>query len=176
MTKRLMLAFLLVFPATQFAAHAAPHKASFDRRPLIMQAMVAEMNRSMKQLKMDGFDLPYFVAMEMKSTESFHIRARYGALYKFDSDKSRRMRVEVRVGSYAFDNIGTKKSDFDFSFSSGYHASSFGPVDDDPSALRNTLWLMTDSAYKAALKAYLKRKSKKVTEVDSLQLLRTELA
>ena len=38
-------------------------------------------------------------------------------------------------------------------------------MDDDPQALRNSLWLLTDEAYKSALKAFLKIKSRKVTEV-----------
>ena len=70
------------------------------------------------------------------------------------------------MGSYEFDNIGTKSSRFDFSHRPGYRASSLAPLDDDPQALRNSLWLRTDESYKSALKAYLKRKSKKVTDVE----------
>jgi len=141
-------------------------KSSFDQRPRMLKALVAEIDRSRQRLKMDGFELPYFSAMEIKDSEIQHISSRYGALYKSSSDRSRRLRVELRVGSYEFDNIGTKKSDYGFSFSPGFRASSFGPIDDDPAALRNSLWLKADHAYKGALKSYLKRKSKKVTEVD----------
>ncbi|HUU04116.1 MAG TPA: metallopeptidase TldD-related protein [Myxococcota bacterium] len=158
---------MLVFSSIFLTAQAAPRKrASFDRRPRMLAAMTAEMNRSLKQLKMKGFDLPYFIAMEMKEVESFHVRTRYGAVYRSDSDRARNLRVEVRVGSYKFDNIGTKKADYDFAYDPGYQSSNYGPLDDDPQALRNSLWLMADRSYKGALKAYLKRKSKKVTEVE----------
>jgi TldD protein len=158
---------MLVLSAVVLTAQAAPRKkAAFDRRPRMLAAMTAEMNRSMKQLKMKGFELPYFIAMEMKEVDSFHVRARYGAVYRSDSDSMRNLRVEVRVGSYKFDNIGTKKADYDFSYNAGYQASNYGPLDDDPAALRNSLWLMADRSYKSALKSYLKRKSKKVTDVE----------
>ncbi len=145
---------------------AGKKKAGFDRRPIMLRAMVQEMNRSMKMLKMAGFDLPYFIAYEIKDTRSRHVSARYGAVYKSSSNRSRRLRVELRVGSYEFDNIGSQSSRFDFSHLPGYRGSSGAPLDDDPQALRNSLWLKTDESYKSALKAYLKRKSKKVTEVQ----------
>jgi len=145
---------------------ARKKKAGFDRRPIMLRGMVQEMNRSMRLLKMAGFDLPYFIAYEMKDTESEHISGRYGAVYKSSGNRARRLRVELRVGSYEFDNVGTKSSRFDFSHMPGYRASSAAPLDDDPQALRNSLWLRTDESYKSALKAYLKRKSKKVTDVE----------
>ncbi len=136
-----------------------------NKRIIMLDAMQAETLRSIKKLKMPGFDPPYFISYEMKDNESHHIRTRYGAVYKSSQDRSRRMRVEIRVGSYQFDNIGSKKDEFGFSHSSGFRAPTSGPIDDNPGSLRNSLWLITDEAYKAALKAYLKRKSKQVTEV-----------
>ncbi|MBW1808159.1 MAG: TldD/PmbA family protein [Deltaproteobacteria bacterium] len=170
MRNKLLLIVMLIFSASVLVAQAGPRKLtarkSFDRRPRVQKAMIDEMERTMKRLKMEGFDLPYFTAMEMKETASRHLRSRYGALYKSSTDRYRRLRVEIRVGSYVFDNIGTKRSSYDFSFNPGYRSSVWGPIDDDPQAIRNTLWLMADRAYKGALKAFLKRKSKKVTEVE----------
>jgi predicted Zn-dependent protease len=156
----------LLIAVAPFYVLAGKKKAGFDRRPIMLRAMVQEMNRSLRTLKMAGFDLPYFIAYDMKESRSRHISGRYGAVYKSSSNRSRRIRVELRVGSYEFDNIGTKSSRFDFSHMPGYRASSAAPLDDDPQALRNSLWLRTDESYKSALKAYLKRKSKKVTEVE----------
>lgn len=141
-------------------------RKDFDRRPRLLQAMQAEMKRSREKLKMEGFDTPYFVGMELKEEQNHSLRARYGALFNADHNRWRRLRVEVRVGSYEFDNIGEGKSEFGFRDTPTYRPSNSGPIDDDPLALRNSLWLLTDSAYKAALKAYLKRKSNKITEVD----------
>lgn len=161
MLSLLMLA--MIWPVT---APAAGDKPGFDKRPIMLRAMAREMARSLAKLKMPGFDLPYFIAYEMKDTDSRHVQARYGAVYKSSTDRSRRLRAEVRVGSYQFDNVGSKKSEYGFSFSPGYRVSSYGPLDDDPQSLRNSLWLMTDEEYKSALQSYLKRKSNLVTDVE----------
>jgi predicted Zn-dependent protease len=162
-TKLIVAMWTIISVAT---AWAGQKKSTFDRRKVVLRAMVQEMNRSLKTLKMPGFDLPYFIAYEMKESESSHIKARFGSIYKSSTDRSRRLRVECRVGNYEFDNIGSKKRDYGFSFSPGFRSSVSGPLDNDPQALRNSLWLMTDQQYKGALKAFLKRKSKQVTEVD----------
>ena len=137
-----------------------------DMRKRMLGAMEQELRRSMEKLRLPGFEGPYFVAMEMKEEERFYITARFGALFNSNHDRYRRLRVEVRVGSYEFDNIGERKQAYGFAEMPTYNPPRQGPLDDDPIALRAALWLMTDSAYKQALQAYLKRKSKKITEVD----------
>ena len=100
MSKKLacLVLFMFVFPAIAFPTRAGSQKSGFDRRPLLLRAMAQEMDRSMKKLAMKGFELPYFIAYEMKESESRHIQARYGAIYKSSHDRLRRLRVEVRVG------------------------------------------------------------------------------
>jgi predicted Zn-dependent protease len=166
MKTRTLFSIWLLVAITPVPAWAGKQNPGFDRRPIMLRAMVQEMNRSLRMLKMTGFELPYFIAYEMKDTQSRHVSARYGAVYKSSSNRSRRLRVELRVGSYEFDNVGTKNSRFDFSHLPGYRASANAPLDDDPQALRNSLWLRTDESYKSALKTYLKRKSKKITDVE----------
>lgn len=143
-----------------------PAPPAVDRRPAMLAAMRTELERSMNQLRMDGFQSPYFMAFEMKESDSNRIQARYGALYQTGGGKNRRLRVEVRVGDHKLDNIGKKNADSDFSWESGYRADRYGPIDDDTEALKNALWLVTDEEYKAALKSFLKIKSRGVTEVD----------
>lgn len=158
--------FWILVVAFSFSFNSQAASASkTDQRQVVMRAMVQELQRSMKKLKMPDFDPPYFINYEMKDNQSTHMRFKYGAVYKSSTDRSRRLRVEIRVGSYQFDNVGSKKDGFGFSSSSSFRASSSGPIDNHPGALRNSLWLMTDAAYKTALKAFLKRKSKQVTEV-----------
>ena len=138
---------------------------ALDRRPILLRAMQTELKRSMAKLKMDGFKAPYFMAFEMKEIESYRSSARYGSIYQSGGGKNRRLRVEIRVGDHHLDNIGEKTSEFDFSWTPGFRASRWGPLDDDPSALRNSLWLLTDEVYKSALKGFMKIKSRTVTEV-----------
>ncbi|MCX8013675.1 MAG: alpha-amylase family glycosyl hydrolase, partial [Rectinema sp.] len=131
-----------------------------------VQAMVEEMNRSLRELRIEDFEPPYFLAMECKEEQQLMVGARYGAITVDDQNRRRILRTEVRVGNYEFDNIGEKGEEYDFSDTPTYFPDTLGPMDDDPVALRNSLWLMTDAAYKSALKNYLKRKSKKITEVQ----------
>src|SRR5437868_371283 len=49
---------------------------------------------------------------------------------------------------------------------SGHTAGREAPLDDDPAALRNALWLLTDETYKKALSAFLKKKGKQVYRPD----------
>src|SRR5438067_8895164 len=56
---------------------------------------------------------------------------------------------------------------FDFDgAASGYTAGREAPLDDDPVAVRNSLWLLTDESYKKSLSAYLKKKGKEVYRPD----------
>ncbi len=162
------LFLLLCWPAIAAPPRPVPQKqtAPLDRRPLMLRAIQEEVERTRALLKLPDFDPPYFAAFEIKETESHHVEARYGAIFQSDRNRNRRLRTEVRVGSYAFDNVGTKSMEYDFSSAPGYMAPRAAPLDDDPLALRTSLWLLADENYKSALKAFLKRKSKKVTEVD----------
>src|SRR5229473_2725226 len=68
--------------------------------------------------------------------------------------------------SYEFDNTGSQEM-FDFDGSdSGYSAGREAPLDEDPAALRNAIWLLTDESYKKSLSAYLKKKGKEVYRPD----------
>ncbi len=167
--KKSPLPFILPLALALLGSTQAKDKtADGDKRSVMMQAMQDEMQRSQQQLKMPGYDSPYFLAFELKESVGHRIHARYGSLFKSDEDHSRRLRTEVRVGSYSFDNVGSKKGDFSFSYSPSFRPSSAGPIDDDVKSLRTTLWLMTDDDYKEALQAYLKHKGGKVTEVEKV--------
>lgn len=161
----LFVGITTLFCSAVLSASAASNSEP-DRRSVVLRALVDELNRTMTKLKMPGFESPYFVAYEIKENRSNHVQARYGAVIQSNDDVIRHARVETRVGSYEFDNVGSKTSDYDFSGSANYGTSKLAPLDNEPAALRNSLWLITDENYKSALKGYLKRKSKKVTEID----------
>jgi predicted Zn-dependent protease len=162
-TKRILnisLICLFLCPAIKTAT------AGHDRRPRLLKAMNNELKRSIKNLKMKSFEAPYFMAFEMKENLSHRMEARYGAIFQDNQGKTRRLRVQIRVGDHRLDNIGKKNREFNYSWNPGYRATRFAPVDDDPVALRNAFWLLTDETYKASLKGFLKLKSSLVTEVD----------
>jgi predicted Zn-dependent protease len=129
--------------------------------------MQSELGRSMDRLRIDGYEAPYFLSYQVKETRSEVIAGRFGAIYQDDSRMSRRAFVDLRVGSYQLDSSG-RDDGTSFLGSEGqtYFASREAPVDDDPEALRNTLWLLTDERYKEALSSWFKKKSRGVYRAD----------
>src|SRR2546421_11578988 len=143
---------------------AAPDRN--DPRQRVLSALVEELSRSQKDLRIRGREAPYFLSYSVRGSEAREVGAKYGAIFLDHVRRERRLQVDVRVGSYEFDNTGSQEM-FDFDGQdSGYSAGRDAPLDDDPAALRNALWLLTDDLYKKALSAYLKKKGKEVYRPD----------
>ncbi|MFL5311581.1 MAG: TldD/PmbA family protein [Myxococcales bacterium] len=143
---------------------AAPDRT--DPRQRVLSALVDELSRSQKDLRIRGHEAPYFLSYSVRGIEAREVGAKYGAVFLDHVRRERRLQVDVRVGSYEFDNTGSQEM-FDFDAQdSGYSAGREAPLDDDPAALRNALWLLTDDLYKKALSAYLKKKGKEVYRPD----------
>jgi len=137
-----------------------------DPRQRVLDALVEELSRSQKDLRLRGHEAPYFLSYSVRGVQSREVGAKYGAVFLDHSRRDRRLQVDVRVGSYDFDNTGSQEM-FDLDGQdSGYSAGREAPLDDDPAALRNALWLLTDDLYKKALSAYLKKKGKEVYRPD----------
>src|SRR5438874_4996887 len=143
---------------------AAPDRN--DPRQRVLSALVEELSRSQKDLRIRGHEAPYFLSYSVRGSEAREVGAKYGAIFLDHVRRERRLQVDVRVGSYEFDNTGSQEM-FDFDGQdSGYAAGREAPLDGDPAALRNSLWLLTDDLYKKALSAYLKKKGKEVYRPD----------
>lgn len=141
-----------------------------DPRLKLAEAMEAELTRNQAKLRLEGHEAPYFISYQVKDYDSRVIAARYGALFERGSSRDRRLFVDVRVGSYEFDNSRNEELDFSFSTKGqSYVPRKDAPVDDDPLALRTALWLVTDEKYKAALFDYLKKRGEGVYEVEDPQ-------
>src|SRR5437868_4365623 len=137
-----------------------------DPRQRMLAAMADELDRAHKSLQLRGHEAPYFLSYAVRGIYTEEVGSKYGAVYPDHTRPERRLPVDVRVGSYAFDNTGQQEM-FDFDGQdSGYSAGREAPLDDDPVALRNALWLLTDDLYKKSLSAYLKKKGKEVYRPD----------
>ncbi|PTL77382.1 TldD/PmbA family protein [Vitiosangium sp. GDMCC 1.1324] len=138
-----------------------------DPRVSLLDAMAEELQRNQQQLKLQNHEPPYFMSYQLKDAEQQGIVARYGAIFFDDTSRERKLYVDVRVGSYDFDNSGPEEYDF---FGGGrgssYIANKDAPLDDSPLALRTALWLVTDEKYKAALSQFLKKKGDNVYAVE----------
>ena len=148
------------------AAAAAFQPDLRDPRQRMLSALAQELDRAHDNLRLRGHEAPYFLSYAVRGIDTDEVGGKYGALFLEHHRHERRLHVDVRVGSYQFDNTGPRET-FEFDGSdSGYTAGREAPLDDDPAALRNGLWLLTDEQYKKSLSAYLKKKGKEVYRPD----------
>jgi predicted Zn-dependent protease len=148
------------------ALAAAPIPAAApapDARAAVLDAMSAELARSMERLRIGGYDAPYFLAYQVKDLRSEEILARFGAVFEDETRRARKLFVDLRVGSYELDSSGQDPlHSFLGNDGQTWFAPREAPLEDDPRALRNALWLVTDEKYKEALSTYFRKKSKAV--------------
>jgi len=143
--------------------------APADGRKVVLDAMKAELARSMAGLKLQGHDAPYFLSYRVTDQTSHGLTARYGSIFDDRAQREAKIGVDVRVGSYELDSSeGAADSPFFMMDGGGpsYLASNDAPLGGDPAALRNALWLLTDQKYKAALSAWLKQRAQGIYAVD----------
>lgn len=145
----------------------ALHAAAPDPRLALLAAMEQEGVRSMQRLRIAGYEPPFFLSYQLKDLRHEEVSGRFGAVVDDLTRHDRRVHADVRVGSYDLDS----SSRDDVSMFLGpegqtWSAPREAPLDDDPQALRNALWLVTDEKYKEALSSYFKKKSKGVYRAD----------
>ncbi len=127
---------------------AQPTRADAEKDP-VLKAMLTELDRSMSQLQLQGFAKPFFIQYRIEEVNDFQTSAEFGSSEGSDHAHQRVMRVTVRVGDYKTDSSGAR----------GDGALEVAALDDDPIALRSSLWTATDQAYKNALSAYAQKQA-----------------
>jgi predicted Zn-dependent protease len=137
---------------------------------VLLKALGKEMVRSMVKLKNAGTAPLYFLCYRVYDTDEATIDASLGALDQSNRSRRRVLDVEARVGSPQVDSSHKLRSPAALDFS----AFDFGrpqeiPLDDDEDAIRTSLWLATDAAFKSAQKSFIEVKANrdvKVSEED----------
>ena len=139
---------------------------AFAQQPVkddpVLRAMQAELDREQAQLLLPGMQRPYFIEYHLDDFSTYEAVANYGALTREENGRQRIVRVTVRIGSYKTDSSSNR----------GEGTVALAPTDDNPEAIRYSLWTATDEAYKNALRAYstkeaaLKRFEAPPTEQD----------
>ncbi len=141
-------AILLAALIAPKAAHAQQTRADAEKDP-ILKAMLTELDRSMAHLQLPGFEKPFFIEYRIEDIDDFETRASFGATEGSMRSHARVARIAVRVGDYKTDSSSSR----------GDGALEIATLDDDPIALRSSLWAGTDQAYKAALAAYAQKQA-----------------
>jgi hypothetical protein len=131
-----------------------------EEHPLL-QAMRDEMARSMAGLRMKDQPPPYYIADTVDDVATSVIRAALGAPVEDNSFEGRVLRVEVRVGSYDFDSSRFLSYEREAGVMPAYVATGgmTCTLDDDEDAVGRQIWLMTDAAYKHALRVFAKKQA-----------------
>jgi predicted Zn-dependent protease len=127
---------------------AQPTRADAEKDP-VLKAMLQELDRSKNELQLKGFEKPFFIQYRIEDVTSFDTRAEYGASEGSARNRQRVARVTVRVGDYKTDSSGQR----------GDGAVQLTAFDDDPIAIRCSLWTATDQAYKNALSAFAQKQA-----------------
>jgi hypothetical protein len=116
---------------------------------VILKAMREEMERSRQLRAIGGQDLPYFFSYDLTDSENLRVTASMGSAVNVTRSHARYPSIEVRVGDYDFDNTGHIYS----GIYTGSRYDTSWPLDDNYASLRESLWLGTDRAYKAAVES-----------------------
>jgi hypothetical protein len=142
--------FIVLLWASLFTplANAQSTRADAENDP-ILKAMLAELDRSVSQLQLPGFQKPFFIQYRLEDVDDFQTKAAFGATEGSNRNHARVARVTVLVGDYKTDSSGQR----------GDGAVEMAALDDDPIALRSALWTATDQAYKSALAAYAQKQA-----------------
>ena len=132
----------------------------------ILRAMEEELKRA-ATIRLGGSEPPYFIDYTIEDVDSFTVSATMGGLVGSARSRARVPRVQARVGAYEFDNTSYIFSNF---FSGTRYDPGQLPLDNDPLALRHTLWLATDRSYKSAVESLARKRAalKSITQQESL--------
>ncbi len=122
----------------------------------ILRILTQEMERSRGLRIAGGSDIPYFFEYSIDDVRSYLLSTSLGGVIEELRNRARVPQVRVRVGDYSFDNSNYVLSDANFT---ARYDSGLLPQDDNPLALRQQLWLMTDRTFKSALESIGRKRS-----------------
>jgi predicted Zn-dependent protease len=140
--------FLAGFMIAPGMCAAQQTRADAEKDPLL-KAMLTELDRSMSQLQLKGFEKPFFIQYRIEDVDDYQTKAEFGASEGSSHSRQRIARITVRVGDYKTDSSGGR----------GDGALQLVGLSDDPIAVRSALWAGTDQAYKSALAAYAQKQA-----------------
>ncbi len=158
-SRRHALSLLAAAPAFSQTSPAAGN--------VILKAMADEIARSKQLRVLNAKDPVYFTEFALDDAQTYSVNATLGALVNERRNHFRVPRVSVRIGSTDFDNTNYLFSDF--YIGSRFDSDQFS-LDDDYDVLRQSFWLATDRAFKAALESIGRKRAalRNITQPDKL--------
>src|SRR5437588_11468361 len=78
-----------------------------DPRQRTLSALAEELGRAHLSLQLRGHDAPYFLSYAVRGIDTQEVGGKYGSIFLDHLRRERRLQIDVRVGSYQFDNSGS---------------------------------------------------------------------
>jgi TldD protein len=150
--------FLLIL-----TAHTYAQKTSADP---VLTAMQQELTRSFQNLKKTSTP-PYFLSYQLTDNHAVEISASFGALTASSDLHTRLLDLDLRVGDYSLDNTHPLRDTDPYGDLSDQIDRIKIPLEDDPAALRVTLWRETERKYRSAVTRLQKVKASVQVKVEA---------
>lgn len=128
-----------------------------EREP-ILETIEAEIQRTMKELKLPDSPAPYFASCSLTFSKKVYASAAMGSIISAGNQEYANLRVSVRVGDYGLDNTNFTPK-WSYGGRSEIDASMPVPIDGDAVIIRRAIWWAMDHAYKKAIENLKRKKS-----------------
>ena len=161
-----ILGHVVFLGAALIAQMARPAEPAGAAKPgPLLGAMQEELDYSMGHLATKDGTKPYFLSYSITDSRSVVLQGTLGALESNEEDHSRTLDIDIRVGDYALDSTHQIRGRGERSFGS-FGGSAAIALEDNPLAVKQTLWRVTDRAFKAAVDRYQRVQTDLKTTVE----------
>ncbi|UCF34576.1 MAG: hypothetical protein JSV78_04590 [Phycisphaerales bacterium] len=159
MRRAILALVLVVFPAAPFAKGEDTLSVEM-KNDVLLRALVDELERNKGGLRLEDLEVPYFIEFGLSDTSSGTVSASLGAMTHRDDSRRRRLRTNVRVGSYELDNTNFRGGGgWYFGGGYGWYGGASVPIEDDYNAIRQAIWWAADRGYKNVVETFERKKA-----------------
>ncbi len=155
--------------------HAKPSKtsaATISNNDVLLGALIGEIGETFQNLKSGENEPLYYLSYRVSDGVWFVDSASFGALEtspvtapnegEVETGRARHLYVSARVGSKELDNTHKVRDDYSFD---RFHERSSLPIENDPAAIKVSLWKETDRAYQLAAKRLIQVQANRQVKV-----------
>ncbi len=139
-----------------------------SQESVVLIAMEKELNRCFDMLSTVQPQPLYFLGYEIKDIDETRISSSLGTITEDKRTKSRYLDVDARVGNNQLDNTHEIRGDFDYSLYIPREVEI--SVEDNEAAIRQRIWLETETRFKQAQDRYTKVLTNKAVKVEEEDL------
>jgi len=118
----------------------------------LVDILKEELDREVRELSSQN-PIPYYIEYRVDEIISHNLRSSFGSLVGRNNSQNRTLTTMVRVGDYSFDNTHNLQGTFSMSEQMEVFGSNL-PLENEPDAIKQILWRITDQAYKNAASKY----------------------